>query len=103
MAYPRNAFLRLWETRFHREFTTGAREAALAAGVDPNSAMGAVIQDSVTAKCLIEGALSVGPRRLWTCSTQPSLPLPDGSTTWARPSLTSLFEWEAVTQSDVAA
>lgn len=54
MAYPRNAFLRLWETRFHREFTTGAREAALAAGVDPNSAMGGVIQDSVTAKCLIE-------------------------------------------------
>ena len=36
-------------------------------------------------------------------SIGPSLPLPDGSTTPTRPSLTSLFEWEAVTLGDVAA
>ena len=38
-----------------------------------------------------------------TCSTVPSNPLPDDSTTTARPSLTALFEWEAVTLGDVAA
>ena len=38
-----------------------------------------------------------------TCSIWPSHPVPDGSTTQTRPSLTSLFGWEAVTLGDVAA
>ena len=42
-------------------------------------------------------------RKRKECSKRPSLPLPDGSTTRSRPSLTSLFEWEAVTLGDVAA
>ena len=37
------------------------------------------------------------------CSIWPSQPLPDASTTQTRTSLTSLFEWEAVTLVDVAA
>ena len=37
------------------------------------------------------------------CSIRPSHLLPDDSTTLTRPSLTSLFEWEAVTLGDVAA
>ena len=43
------------------------------------------------------------PRRDKTCSIWPSHPVPDGSTTQTRPSLTSLFGWEAVTLGDVAA
>ena len=38
-----------------------------------------------------------------TCSTRPSLVFPDRGTTRARACLTSLFEWEAVTQVDMAA
>ena len=38
-----------------------------------------------------------------TYSIEPSHPLPDDSTTSTRPSLTSLFGWEAVTLGDVAA
>ena len=38
-----------------------------------------------------------------TCSIQPSRVVPHRSTTWTRPSLTSLFGWEAVTLGDVAA
>ena len=42
-------------------------------------------------------------RRGKTCSTRPSLVFPDRGTTRARTCLTSLFEWEAVTQVDMAA
>ena len=35
-------------------------------------------------------------------SIQPSRVVPHRSTAWTRPSLTSLFRWEAVTLSDVA-
>ena len=42
-------------------------------------------------------------RRGKTCSTRPSLVFPDRGTTRARTCLTSLFEWEAVTQADMAA
>ena len=38
-----------------------------------------------------------------TCSTQPSRVVPHRSTTWARPCLTALFGWEAVTQGEMAA
>ena len=38
-----------------------------------------------------------------TCSTRPSRVVPHRSTTRARPCLTSLFGWEAVTQGDMAA
>jgi hypothetical protein len=38
-----------------------------------------------------------------TCSTKPSRVVPHRSTTLARPSLTSLFRWEAVTLGDMAA
>ena len=42
-------------------------------------------------------------RKCKICSIRPSHLLPDDSTTLTRPSLTSLFEWEAVTLGDVAA
>ena len=42
-------------------------------------------------------------RKTKTYSIEPSHPLPDDSTTSTRPSLTSLFGWEAVTLGDVAA
>ena len=42
-------------------------------------------------------------RKKKTYSIEPSHPLPDDSTTSTRPSLTSLFGWEAVTLGDVAA
>ena len=49
------------------------------------------------------GAIGAATRGDKTCSIWPSHPVPDGSTTQTRPSLTSLFGWEAVTLGDVAA